>query len=305
MKFKLNKSFFVVLAGVIFIGTPMMASGAPTIEEIATAVKNAEDSVQDLTIEYTAVRRPYGSKGRDLTAAEQKRVNKYPGKYKASTGVFKIKGDKIRLDRTLYRSTSTTKTITDTIAYDGQTTVSQSTRIDNGLVTAGLWHGFRAFINPWRALTVRGVMKLSEELKNMGANILPDLEEVNGTSCRVVKLYRKVGATVRRSYKAYLDPARNYAVVRVEEYWYDFEELSSVMQVNSFTRVNSLYIPEKALVVRYHKSNGKPHLEYEMEVTNISSNQNVSDSVFSPNFPVGTRVWHEALKTHINIGGQR
>jgi len=302
MKIKLIKSFFVLFAGLIFFGAPVVASEKPTIEQIVAAVKNAENSVQDLTVEYTATMRPYGSKGRDLTTDEQKVVDKFPGRYKTQSGVFTIKGDKMRLEYLAYPGESTEKQYSNVLTYDGQTTINQNGRYNTGLVTAGLSHHFRLAVNPWRAVTVGGDMKLSKELEKMNPEVISELEEVNGTPCQVVKLYKKNAGRVMRSYKVYLDPSSNYAVKKIEKFWYSFKRPETVMEVNEFSKVSSnVYFPSKVLLVYHDQSSSKPTHECEIDITKISVDKNVSDSVFTQSFWPGARVWDDILKMNVKI----
>ena len=284
-----------------------------TLQEIINVVKKTEDAIKDLSIEYTCVRIPYGSKGRDLTPEEQAKMDKYPGWYKPETGTWRIKGDKIMLDRTFYHSQSDAKPLRHSISYDGKNTHILTEGLDGsspGLISPERSHNFRTFFNPIRTLTATGDKKLSGELSSMDAELASGDYEVGGVPCKMVKLYQRHPNKkdfILRTYRLYLDPKVNYAPRKTERYWYDFECLENTVEVKEFTTVNGINVPSKAICISYNRpdvtKDSIPVSEQELNATGIKVNQDggIADSVFDLKFAVGTKVWDERFEVNYTI----
>ena len=290
----------VMLCGALIMSIPTTASAEePTLQSIVTEVSNAENSIQDIKIEYTCIRKPYGVDPNWQPSANER----YPGWWKQETGVWQQKGDKIRLDRTYYKTTSATEQIEESTAYNGTNTkyiepVTKSLTL--GKVNSGRWHGFRKWFNPVLALSATGDTKLSSELANMDAEIQEGSYTINRVSCKLVKLYKKTPkGTILRSFNVYLDPSSNYAPIKVEEYWNNFQCLERTVEVKELTKVGDVYVPTKAICITYNR----PHAsqtsnavtQQELTTTNIKVNQGISDSAFELSFAPGTKVWDDTI----------
>ena len=295
----------VMLSGVLIMSIPATASAEePTLQSIITQISNAENSIQDLKIEYTCIRKPYGSKDRDLTPDEQAKKERYPGWYKEETGAWQQKGNKVRLDRTHYRSTSATKQIEESTVYNG--TITKHSESQLGLINSGRWHGLRTWFNPVLTLSATGDMKLSDELANMDAEFQEGSYTIDGVSCKLVKLYKKGnGGKLLRSFNVYLDPSSNYAPRKIEKYWYNFQCLERVVEVKELTKVGSVYVASKATCVTYDRPRGSkssnPISEQELTVANIDVNQGIADSTFELSFRPGTKIWDDVVKIKYDI----
>lgn len=274
----------------------VMAAEA-TLENIITSVKNNEKQIQDLKIEYTCVRKPFG-----VDESWSVDNEKYPGFFMPETGVLTIQGDKVKLERTYYESTSTSKQLQETISYDGSTTASVSTTSwgkNLGVVSAGRSHRIRHRFNPVLALSATGDFELSEELTNMDAK-LAGTYEVDGVSCILVKLFKITDAgTVLRSYNVFLDTNRNYAPHKIEKYWYNFQCLEKVVEIKEFTKIGDAFVPSKITYTNHVRPRGsktsKASTVQELNVTNISINESIDGSRFDLTFGPDTRVWDDIL----------
>ncbi len=273
----------------------------PTLQDIKASVANAENAIQDIKIEYTCVRSPLGE---DSAAKKLE----HPGHYKPETGVYIKKGSKERLERSPYYARSTTERFEQTISCDGSVTrcLLDARGRKRALLGGGRWHGLRKWFNPVLTFSANGDKKLSEELSTMDAQLVAGLHDVSGTSCRLVKLYKNTGGeTPLRSFNVYLDPARNYALVKVEKYWYDFQCLERTVEIQEFTKIGNTYIPAKAKCVTYnrpHKSQTTIAVcEQELTVNSIKLNEGIEDSTFVLTFPYGTKIWDNTLRMSYEI----
>ena len=71
MKIKTSTALFMMMVFCLSaFGLPIKAA-AVTLDEITSSVRSAENSVSDITIDYTNIVRPYGSKDRNLSAKEE------------------------------------------------------------------------------------------------------------------------------------------------------------------------------------------------------------------------------------------
>lgn len=293
----------MILCGALLTSSTARAEGYVTREDVITAVKNAENAIQDLKIEYTCIRRPCGSKGRKLTKDEQAKVDKYPGWYKQETGVLQQNGSKLRLDWTYYRS-SVTKPRQQSIAYDGSKTLRSESRPDSsvqGVLSAGRSHNFRRWFNPVLTLSATGDNKLSDELGSKDADLAVEDHDVKGAACRLIKLYKENRkGNIVRSFNVYLDPDKNYAIRKVEKYWDEFLCLEQTVEVEEFTKAGGVYVPSKAVCVTYNRPRGsltsEPVYEQELNVTGITLNKGIEVSVFELKFKAGARVWNSILE---------
>jgi hypothetical protein len=289
-----------VICGAVLAGLSSAAMADDvTLSTIITAVQTQESAIQDLKIEYTAVRKPYGVD--ENWTVEQE--THYPGFYMPESGVLTLKGNKIKLARTYYDTTSRVDQVTETIVYNGANTRSllhSGRGPDFGVVSAGRWHGLRRWFNPLLAMSASGDMGLSAELATRDTEI-GGLVTVNNVECRLVKLYKKTpSGAVLRSYKVYLDPARNYALIKAEKYWNNFVCLENVVEVTQLTHVGNVYVPTKATCVRYNRPSGKSPTSNavdtaELTATAATLNAGVSDSVFDLAFEPGTKVRDSVL----------
>jgi len=278
--------------------TSSTANAGDSLQDIISAVSTSESAIDDIKIEYTCIRKPYGADPNWQPSANER----YPGWWKQETGTWQQKGDKIRLDRTYYKTTSATTQVEESTTYDGTGTKHSESfaEILNGLVTAGRWHGFRKWFNPVLALSATGDTKLGSELANMNAEIQEGSYTINRVSCKLVKLYKKTPkGTILRSFNVYLDPSSNYAPIKVEEYWNNFQCLERTVEVKELTKVGDVYVPTKAICITYNR----PHAsqtsnavtQQELTTTNIKVNQGISDSAFELSFAPGTKVWDDTI----------
>ncbi len=297
-KTKLTAISLMMLCMSLVLSFAVTASaGDPTLANIASAVENTENAIQDLKIEYTCIRRPFGADENWQPSANER----YPGWYKPETGVFIQKGNKIKLKRLLYPTTSATKQVEDIISYDGEITRHQVHSPDIGLITSGRWHGLRRWFNPILTLSASGEKKLSQEIADVETELVAGLHNVNGKSCRLLKMYRKTATdTTLCSFNVYVDPNSGYAPVKIEKYIKDFQCLEQTVEIKEFTKSGNVYIPSKAKFVAYNLPRGSkvsvPVYEQELTVTNIDINEGVEDSVFDLTFAPGTRVWNGVAK---------
>ncbi len=302
-------SLMILCWGLVLSLAVAASADAPNLAEIASAVENSESAIQDLKIEYTCLRIPYGSKGRKLTRAEKAKMDKYPGWYKQETGVWIQKGDKIKLERTYNFSASENVQITKTTCYDGSVTKVREhseSRPDLGLISKGRSHSFRRWFNPLLTFSATGDKNLSQELGDIDTELVSGSHEVKGKSCQLVKVYKnKTPTSCLRSYKVYLDPKSNCAPVKIEKYWNNFRCLEQTVEVTELTKVGDIYLATKARCVRYNKpagsDNSYPVGEQELTVTNIELNEGVDDSEFELNFLPGTRIWNDILAVGYKI----
>lgn len=305
-------SLMILCWGLVLSFAAAAPADAPNLSAIASAAESSESAIQDLKIEYTCLRIPYDSKGRDLTRAEKAKMDKFPGWYKQETGVWIQKGDKIKLERTYYFSASATDEITKTKCYDGSVTKAREhseTRPDLGVITKGRSHSFRRWFNPLLTFSATGDKNLSQELGDIDTELVSGSHEVKGKSCQLVKVYKnKTPASCLRSYKVYLDPKSNYAPVKIEKYWNNFRCLEHTVEVTELTKVDDIYIATKARCVRYNKPSGSdksyPVGEQELTVTNVEFNEGVADSEFELEFFPGTRVWNAILELGYIVPGE-
>jgi hypothetical protein len=135
----------------------------------------------------------------------------------------------------------------------------------------------------------------------MGAELEKDPCTVDGVSCQAIRLYKRLpSGTVLRSFKVYLDPARDYAVIRVEKYWYEFQCLERTVDVEELATVKGVYVATKAKCTTYRRpdnsTTSQPLYEKVLTATNVQVNSGISDSAFALDFPVGTRVWDSTLQ---------
>lgn len=296
-------SLMILCWGLVLSFSAAASADAPALAEIASNVESSESAIQDLKIEYTCLRIPYGSKGRKLTRAEKAKMDKFPGWYKQETGVWIQKGDKIKLERTYYFSTSATVQITKTTCYDGFATKAREhseTRPDLGVISKGRSHSFRSWFNPLLTFSATGDKNLSRELGDIDTELVSGSHEVKGKSCQLVKVYKnKTPTSCLRSYKVYLDPKSNYAPVKIEKYWNNFRCLEQTVEVTELTKVDDVYIATKARYVNYdkpaHSDKSYPVSEQELTVTNVELNEGVADSEFELDFFPGTSVWNDIL----------
>lgn len=299
-KTKIMGLTLVMLCGALMSIPTTASAGEPTLQSIVTAVGNSESKIQDLKIEYTCIRKPYGvSKDWQPTGKE-----KYPGWWKQETGVLQQKGNKVRLDRTYYQTTSATTQLEKTLRYNGSTTSSSATKshgANQGILSAGRSHGFRKWFNPILTLSATGDSKLSSELNRANTEFVAGTYDVGGVSCELVKLYNKTPkGTILRSFNVYLDPDSNYAPRKIEKYWYNFKCLERVVEVKEVTKVGDVYVPTKAVCVTYvrpHNSlSSNPVTIQELNVTNIGINDSIADTDFELSFGQGDRVWNSILE---------
>lgn len=273
---------------------------SPELEKIAATIEQAEDRIEDLHLEYTCTRQPAGSEGRELTEAEQEEMGRYPGWYKPEIGVYQIKGGMIRIDRTRYETTSTDETIDETIVLDQYgtkviTEVPDSRTPHQAMVIPNRWHGLRNFFNPVLTSTSTGDFKLSEEIRGMDAELLPDQAVVNGVNCQVIKLTKRAdsGAALR-TFKVYLDPARDYSMVKSEKYWYDLQCLERVVEIKDYQEIDGVYIPTHAVNTNYNRPrNSKtsyPSNEQVLTVQQTNLNHGMANTNFAVDFAEGTKV---------------
>ncbi len=297
-------SLMILCWGLVLSLAVAASADATNLAEIASAAESSESAIQDLKIEYTCLRIPYGSKGRKLTRAEKAKMDKFPGWYKQETGVWIQKGDKIKLERTYYFSTSETIQITKTKCYDGSVTKAREhseSRPDLGSITKGRSHSFRVWFNPLLTFSATGDKNLSQELGDIDTELVSGSHKVNGKSCQLVKVYKnKTPTSCLRSYKVYLDPKSNYAPVKVEKYWDNFRCLEHTVEATELTKVGDIYVATKARYVNYNKPAGSdksyPVSEQELIVTKVELNEGVADSEFELKFFPGTRVWNAILE---------
>lgn len=302
-------SLMILCWGLVLSLAVAASADAPNLVSIASSVESSESTIQDLKIEYTCLRIPYGSKGRDLTRAEKAKMDKYPGWYKQETGVWIQKGDKIKLERNYYFSASETDEITKTMCYDGLVTKAREhseTRPDLGVISKGRSHSFRRWFNPLLTFSATGDKNLSQELGDIDTELVSGSHEVKGKSCQLVKVYKnKTPTSCLRSYKVYLDPKSNYAPVKIEKYWNNFRCLEQTVEVTELTKVGNIYLATKALYVNYNKPSRSdksyPVSEQELTVTNIELNEGVADSEFELTFYPGTRVWNDIVAVGYKI----
>lgn len=302
-------SLMILCCGLVLSLAAAAPADAPNLAAIASAAESSESAIQDLKIEYTCLRIPYGSKGRNLTRAEKAKMDKYPGWYKQETGVWIQKGDMIKLERTYYFSTSRTDEITKTMCYDGSVTKTREhseTRPDLGVISKGRSHSFRRWFNPLLTLSATGDKNLSVELGDIDTELVSGSHEVKGKSCQLVKVYKnKTPTSCLRSYKVYLDPKSDYAPIKIEKYWNNFRCLEQTVEVTELTEVGDVYLASKARCVRYNKPSGSdksyPVGELELTVTNIELNEGVDDSEFELTFLPGTKVWNDILAVGYKI----
>jgi hypothetical protein len=246
-----------------------------------------------------------------LTPEEQAKMDRAPGRYKPETGTWTIKGNKISLDRMVYQPRSDTKQLRRSISYDGKNTRILMESSDGslpGLVIPGRSHRFRTFFNPVLTLTAVGDKKLSAELGSYESELDKEFHMVGDVRCNLVRLYKKNNkGNIAESYKLYLDPERNYALVRTEKYYKNFMCLSSVNEVKKFTTINDILIPAEASCVTYNiTETGKdsaPVSERTLLVTNTKLNQpgGIDDTDYDLKFPEGTKVWDERFKVRYKM----
>ena len=129
---------------------------------------------------------------------------------------------------------------------------------------------------------------------------------INEVSCKLVKLYKKTPkGTILRSFNVYLDPSSNYAPIKIEKYWYNFQCLERVVEVEELTEVGGVYIPQKAVCVIYNRPHGSQTsnavTQQELTVSSIELNQGIADSVFEPTFAPGTKVWDSTLEVKYTV----
>jgi len=290
----------LTLCGVAILALPRttLAEG-PTLQDITAAVTKAESAVQDLRIEFTCVGKPLGQDSESL-------MSMYPGNCKPSTCVYVKKGDKERLDKLSYEPTSETEQRNATISFGGtRTHALRQIGADQhiGQVMEGRWHAMRSvdYLNPTLTRSAQGDLPLSKELSTMGAELEKDPCTVDGVSCQAIRLYKRLpSGTVLRSFKVYLDPARDYAVIRVEKYWYEFQCLERTVDVEELATVKGVYVATKAKCTTYRRpdnsTTSQPLYEKVLTATNVQVNSGISDSAFALDFPVGTRVWDSTLQ---------
>ena len=290
----------LVLCGLMLNLSATASAAEPTLQDVITAAKNAENAVQNIKIEYSVVGNPLGQ-----DSAAKKLA--HPERYKPATCVYFKKGNKERLEQVGYHASSPAEAARSTICYNGSITLYLESKDKNlGKVSAGRWHRLRTAFNPVSTFTIAGDKKLSEELSTMSAELVAGLHNVGGVSCRLVKVYKKTPkGTILRSYKAYLDPARNYAPVKVEKYWFNFLCLERTVETQQFTKVGSTYVASKAKCTVYnrpHKSStSNAVLEIALTATSVKVNQGISDSTFELTFPPETRVWDDITRITYTI----
>ncbi len=295
---------FAAIALVLAIAASS-AMAADGLKSIVSKIDAAEKGINNLTIEYSCVRTP--CKGpRGLTPEVTQTVVKYPGFFFTETGVYVQKGNHVRLDRTYRDAVSTDQQITETIAFNGQSTrtlqdTPRAKVAKQGVVSAGRWHGLRNFFNPVLMLSATGDQKLHKELSSMGAELVPELEAVDGVPCQVVKLYKKApSGAVLRSFKVYLDPAQDYAMVKAEKYWFNFQCLERAVQIREFTQAGNSRIPSKASCITYIRDSKSktsyPAYEQVLTATVVDKDKKVDDAAFNLNYTKGVRVWDDIVK---------
>ncbi|MHC4154681.1 MAG: hypothetical protein ACYST6_07135 [Planctomycetota bacterium] len=280
----------------------------PTLLRIIEAVKETEDRIKDLRIEYTCTRRPCGVQEDWTPSADEE----YPGRYKLETGVWTQKGEKVRLNRTYFDPTSTTKQIYLSLAYNGADTKRLEDRPegpDFGLISAGRSHKFRTRFNPLLSFAATGDKKLSEELTAMDAELADGLHDVSDAACNLVRLYKKSssGKRILRTFNVYLDPHQNYAVRKVEKYWYDFLCPERTVEVKEFTTIDGVPLASKVACVTYqrpHRSDTSyPLFEQQLDITSIQLNQGIQDSEFEIAFGKNVKVWDDVFKLRYSTSG--
>ncbi len=294
MKLKTGLVITAVICGAVLTGVSTSAPAADTsLSDIAAAVRGRESALQNVTIQYVCTNSgKYGSSCLDDRES-------FPGMYMPESGVLTLNNGKMKLERTYYERGSVTKTIKQTIAFDGTKTVrlTEDAPHGHGLVGTGRWYGgFGLSFNPLVTLSATGEQALSDELSAM--NPEPAGEElVNGVPCKVFKLYlhRDNDGAINRTFKLYVDPGHNGALVKVEKYYDNFACLRKTMEVKELVQVSGVYLASKAVLTDYNRPDAiapvsYPTWETEMVVTGVTFNQAVAESAFRVAFPAGALV---------------
>jgi hypothetical protein len=285
----------VLLVVMMVASIPTVFASEQDLAGIVTAVQASESRIQDMSIEYTCIRKPFGRS--DVPN------DGYPGWWKQQSGTLTVKGDKVKLERSYFDSV-TAKPLKQVLAYGGALTLNSCTTADSndiGCCAEGRTHNFSSWFNPILALSVTGGKSFSAELLQMDAVLKPETANVNGVTCQVIELYRKTAkGTNLRSFKVYVDPSKDWAIRKVEKYWNNFKCLEKVMEIKEYTTTGGVLIPSKATYIEYERPHGKktstPVVEQELQVTNIKLNQQVPDSAFAVVFSPGTKVWNDILR---------
>jgi len=273
----------------------------PELRKIIEAVRKFEDSIKDLRIEYTCLRKRWP----ELTPEMRDLVDKWhPGWFKPETGVWTQKGDKVRLDWNFYR-TSEDQPWQESIAYNGSLTFQSSSEPgqpepDHGLICAGRWHGIRKWFNPVLTLSATGDKKLSGDLLRPETALEFGDYDINGDSCKLIKLYTTNNkGRIVRSFNVYLDPKRDYTIRKVEKYWDDFLCLEQTVEIKEFIEFEGIELPAKAVCVNYVRPRASdtsyPTCEQQLIATDVKVNQGIDDSAFDIRFKVGTIVSNDML----------
>jgi hypothetical protein len=301
-----TRLLIAMLCGVIFASSSAFAEETVTLDQIVKAVRQNETQLKDCQISYTTTCKPYNADSRQLTKAEVDKMARYPGHYLPEEGVLKIKGEQIKLVCYPYMATSKVKKGEHILAYDGDIVRGETKEDKTGVVAKGRTHMFRFSFNPLLVYSATGDMSLSEELQTMKAELVAGLIDVDKTPCQVVKLYKMADNNfIVRSFKVYLDPARNFSLLKVEKFWFDFQCLERTMTVTGFTAGDGVYTPVKASQVRYARSyktkTSQPVTERQLTVQATNSKAINSDDEFVLTYAPETTVWDDIIKESFKV----
>ncbi len=301
MKLKTGLVITAVICGALLTGLSSSAPAADaSLSDIVSAVRGRENALQNARIQYVCTNT--GKYGNTSCLDDRESL---PGMYMPESGVLTLNNGKMKLERTYYESASVTKTIKETVAFDGTKTalLTEDAPSGHGLVASGRWYwGFGQEFNPLVTLSATGEQALSDELSAMNAEPAGE-EMVNGVPCKVFKLslHRDNDGVIYRTVKLYIDAGHNGALVKVETYYENFACLRKTMEVKELIQVNGVYLASKAVLTDYDRSEymapvSYPSREKEMVVTGVTFNQAADESAFRIAFPAGALVNDDVLK---------